>query len=89
MYQRLAVLHLDVEAITSRQGAVMRDLQRLCTACTNDGRCAHDLAARPDSPEWQTFCPNAPTLSALTAEAEDARAVARIAGRAARGAERQ
>ena len=84
LYQRLAALKLDAREISVTEGAVLRDLQRLCTACQSKGRCARDLAHDSSAPDWQIYCPNADTLEALTTEAEDEKAVARLERRAER-----
>jgi hypothetical protein len=46
---------------------IMRDLERVCTLCGSKRRCERDLAAHPDDEVWRTYCPNAPTLEALSA----------------------
>lgn len=63
--ERMAVLHLDPEVIAAKRPVVMRDLQRLCTLCTEKGRCTNDLMRDPQNPEWENYCPNAGTLHDL------------------------
>jgi uncharacterized protein YjiS (DUF1127 family) len=75
---RLAGLHLDPGEIAGANSAVLHDLQRLCTMCGSKARCARDLTA-PVSPDgWQTYCPNASTLNALAAAADEEKAIARL-----------
>jgi uncharacterized protein YjiS (DUF1127 family) len=84
LYPRLAALHLDAKTIATTQGAVMRDLQRLCTACNSKVRCERDLATDASSPQWQAYCPNTSTLTALAEEAETEQALRRLEHGAAR-----
>jgi uncharacterized protein YjiS (DUF1127 family) len=78
LYQRLASLNLDAKKIAITEGAVLRDLQRLCTICERKGRCARDLANHSSTPDWQVYCPNASTLAAVMTEAEDEKALSRL-----------
>jgi hypothetical protein len=80
---RLAVLHLDPDKLAASDGAVHRDLQRLCSMCGSKARCAHDLATPAPSDDWQTYCPNASTLNSLVAQADEEKAVARLMRRQA------
>ena len=75
---RLAGLHLDAGNVGNENGAVLRDLQRVCTMCGSKTRCARDLAAHASSDDWQTYCPNAPTLNSLAAQADQEKAIARL-----------
>jgi hypothetical protein len=47
------------------QPAALRDMQRLCAMCEAKGRCARDLAERPDDPTWREYCPNATTVDSI------------------------
>ena len=71
--RRLAALGLDENAIRSRQPAVLQDLQRVCTLCSNSEDCKYDLARNPNDPVWHVYCPNVMTLEALAAERANAR----------------
>ena len=77
LYRRLSALGLDPVEIGQKEGAVLRDLQRTCTLCAGKRRCAHDLDEHPGDRRWQSYCPNAATLTALRTEAEVARGVRR------------
>jgi hypothetical protein len=63
--RRLRLLGIDPEQLSRSEPAVTRDLARCCTLCGSKARCAGDLAHRPASTDWRTYCPNQPTLGAL------------------------
>ena len=64
--RRMVALGLDPVALARSDGAVLRDLQRLCTMCRSHSRCARDLASTdPVSEDWQDYCPNAAMLKML------------------------
>lgn len=48
-----------------RATSVMRDLQRVCTLCTSQRICKHDLASKNGSDRWRAYCPNTQTFDAL------------------------
>lgn len=52
----------------SRYGLVLRDLQRVCSGCPAQRRCARALNAGASAGECRKFCPNAFTLDALASE---------------------
>jgi hypothetical protein len=45
--------------------AILRDMQRLCSACESKGRCERELAHGSAAAHFHEFCPNALTLDAL------------------------
>lgn len=45
--------------------AVLRDLQRCCSACSNQTLCAHEVEDRPIEARWPAYCPNESTIAAL------------------------
>jgi len=61
----LLALHVDPDALTNQDPAVMRDLQRLCTFCSRTRRCDYELAHGTAAAHFHEFCPNAFTLDAL------------------------
>jgi len=67
--RRMAALKLDVEEIERTYPPVSNDLKHLCWLCTSKGRCERDLAKDPSNPVWREYCPNATTLTALSANA--------------------
>jgi hypothetical protein len=66
----LVALRVDPEALAKSNPAVMRDLQRLCVACSQKGRCQHELAKGTAAEHFREFCPNAFTLDALFKQKE-------------------
>jgi hypothetical protein len=67
---RMVALHLDTVELTAAELATLRDMQRLCAACESRRQCADDLGdefADPGWQNWRNYCPNATTLSILTA----------------------
>jgi hypothetical protein len=73
LLDRLAVMHLDADALTKREPSTMRDMQRLCSSCASKKRCQLDLMLVPNDPAWRQYCPNAGTLDAVQSEAATAR----------------
>lgn len=65
--ERMAALDLDCGEAARLVPATLHDLQRLCTLCSQQKRCAHDLAQTPLDPRWKDYCPNVTTLMALDA----------------------
>ena len=61
----LIALRVDPTALAQSNPAVMRDLQRLCVACGQKGRCQHELTEGTAAEHFHEFCPNAFTLDAL------------------------
>jgi hypothetical protein len=73
LLDRMAMLHLDAEALAKNEPSTMRDLQRLCSSCASKKRCQFDLVLGPKDQNWRQYCPNAGTLGALQSAAENAR----------------
>ena len=67
--QRMAQLHLDRQAVKRAHPAVVRDMERTCALCAVDGKCSRDFRRGADPKGWAEYCPNAPTLQELQAEA--------------------
>ena len=72
LLNRMAVLHLDADALAKSEPTTMRDLQRLCSSCVSKKRCQRDLLLVPNDPMWRHYCPNAGTLDTLQSEAANA-----------------
>lgn len=66
--QRMAALDLDQNEVARTEPATMQDLQRVCTMCNCHHRCVRELARDPLDPVWKGYCPNAQTLTALSAQ---------------------
>ena len=73
LFERMAVLHLDADALAKSEPTTLRDLQRLCSECVSKKQCQRDLLLAPNDPAWRHYCPNADTLDALQSKAADAR----------------
>lgn len=69
---RMAVLHLDADALAKCDPSTMHDLQRLCTSCASKRRCQRDLLLVPGDQNWRHYCPNVGTLDALQSGAAKA-----------------
>ncbi|MCP1854312.1 MULTISPECIES: hypothetical protein [unclassified Bradyrhizobium] len=65
--KRLALAGFSENALASRHGDVLRDLQRVCGLCQTKIRCAADLE-RYKSVNPLKGCPNEHTLRALARE---------------------
>lgn len=63
--QRLAALDIDRAALLQSNPRAARDLERVCSLCSQKRRCEGDLASHPNDPVWRTYCPNTQTLDAL------------------------
>ena len=64
--RRLAALGLSHDEIRKLSPLLLVDLQRTCSCCADKKRCAEDMAADPNAPGWEAYCPNAGTLRSLT-----------------------
>lgn len=65
LHDMLRALKVDEAALTQRDPAVMRDLQRLCATCGHKQQCAHELDVGTAAKNFNEFCPNAYTLDTL------------------------
>ena len=63
---RLQQLGLDPGFVKHAQSAAYRDLQRVCATCKSWRRCARDLGRGDVQAGMESYCPNAPTIDALT-----------------------
>jgi hypothetical protein len=62
---RLAMLGLD-GTIENLAGKMLETIKRRCTSCDYRKPCELDLRRDPNDPVWETYCPIAATLIALT-----------------------
>lgn len=68
--RRMRALRLDPDELYCSEPRAFGMLRRLCATCPVPGRCARDLAdefADPAWQDWRNYCPNATTLSILSA----------------------
>ena len=63
---RVEMLGLDLAAIESSDRKTFATIKRRCTRCDFRRACDVDLRRDPNNPVWETYCPNAATLVALT-----------------------
>jgi hypothetical protein len=63
----LHALGVDPGMLSRNDPAMMRDMQRLCTACSRKRRCERELAAGTAANNYRSFCPNATSLETLPA----------------------
>lgn len=59
---------LEAEEVRRELGLLFRDLQRVCGACRDVGRCNHLMAEGAPVESLREICPNAATMAALVAE---------------------
>lgn len=65
--RRMAMLDLDPDEVGRISPRILQDLQRVCTLCRSQRRCARDPGRHATDPAWKTYCPNFGTLTALDA----------------------
>jgi len=70
LMRRMAVLRLDPDEIADDEPLLFCDLRSACMMCECRAGCEHDLASESADPAWQNwrdYCPNATTLTVLSA----------------------
>ena len=68
--RRMEAVSLNPTEIAHIEPLTIRELQQRCVRCEKRGQCALDLADKFADPGWQywrDYCPNAATLSMLSA----------------------
>ena len=65
---RMAMLGLDFETIKQSDTETVVQIVRECARCGSREACVVDLKRDPNSPVWETYCPNAEALIALAKE---------------------
>ena len=63
---RMVALGLNPEKLARAEPCKVSELVERCTACDSPEECEWDLRRDPADPTWQTYCPNAASLTALT-----------------------
>ena len=66
----MGALLLNPNEVAHLEPLRVRELQHRCVQCANREQCALDLADKFSDPDWQCwcdYCPNAATLTTLTA----------------------
>lgn len=62
---RVSMLGLDIYAIESGHRETFDEIRRQCMSCGYREACAVDLQRDPNSPVWETYCPNSGALIEL------------------------
>jgi hypothetical protein len=68
--RRMGLLSLDPDEIAHMEPDIVGKLRHHCVKCTDRDQCALDLADKSADPGWQywrDYCPNAATLTMLSA----------------------
>lgn len=63
----LKALGIDEAALRRAQPALLRAMEEACAQCAVLGRCRYAFARDAAATEYEQFCPNAASLSALRA----------------------
>jgi hypothetical protein len=63
----LCAVGVDPWTLSRDDPAMMRDMQRLCTACSHKSRCEREIAAGTAAHNYRSFCPNTASLETLLA----------------------
>ena len=63
---RMAMLGLDPYAIKAGNRKAFATIKRRCERCEFREACAIDLKRDPNSPVWESYCPNSIVLNVLT-----------------------
>jgi hypothetical protein len=61
----LIALGVDPNGVEHDDPLVMRDLQRLCTTCSDKRRCELDIANEAIADKFHDYCPNTFTIDAI------------------------
>jgi len=64
--ERLQQLRLDPDYIKVCCPSMYQELERVCESCKLHRLCAQDLASGDVESGMRSYCPNAPTIDALT-----------------------
>lgn len=64
LYQRLDELNIDRATLT-RVPLLLADLERCCARCQHKAECSHELESDMHGKRWETYCPNALTLTSV------------------------
>lgn len=61
----LKALGIDQNALTRTEPLVLRDMERVCSLCSQKRKCGHDLAAGTAAAHYGEYCGNADTIDGL------------------------
>jgi hypothetical protein len=62
---RMAMLGLDLGATDVGDAATLDEIRQRCVTCGYREACVVDLRRDPNSPVWETYCPNSSAFIAL------------------------
>jgi hypothetical protein len=65
---RMAMLGVDPQEVSGADPNMYVDVLRECACCGMRVECATDLRRDPNSPVWESYCPNIQTFIALARE---------------------
>jgi hypothetical protein len=65
---RLAMLGLDIAATQRAHPKTFDVIGQTCASCSFRDACAVDLERDPNNPVWETYCPSAGVIIALSEE---------------------
>ena len=66
LYGRMTTLGLDLDAVEIGDRYTFDTLRQRCAKCDQHDGCAIDFRRDPNNPVWESYCPNAALLNALT-----------------------
>jgi hypothetical protein len=66
LLMRMQALHLDPHEVMRMEAGVFGYLADACAQCTSKGICARGLSSATVTRDWETYCPNAAILRAMT-----------------------
>ncbi len=67
LIHRMAMLDLDLHEIEYfDDNGTLDKIKRRCAGCDSREACVVDLRRDPNNPVWESYCPNAEALIALT-----------------------
>ena len=61
----LAALGIDEEKLARTEPLVLRDMERVCSLCSQKNQCDDDLAAGTSAARYRRYCNNASTIDGL------------------------
>ena len=64
--RRMRFMHIDVDEFMRTEPLLYRKLVIRCSQCLDTEQCGRDLSDALVGEEWRDYCPNAPTLSAIS-----------------------
>jgi hypothetical protein len=65
LHERMRLLGITTADVDRLADGLMRDLERTCARCDQNGWCKKDVASRRQDPSWGGYCPNASALTAV------------------------